>query len=174
MKTLSRTLDKIFSIRHNANTRNSARRRLAKGLRVEQLEDGRLLAVLFADSYEQGEWNGDWVEDGQNDWARTTQHAFDGAYAAEIDGSATNATLSMANPLDLATYTSAEVSFSWYIESSWDTGEYIALDFFDGNSWTQVASLNGNVDQEDVWHSVTVTIDGSSSRRLQSPFSLKC
>ncbi|QDV26785.1 Calx-beta domain-containing protein [Aureliella helgolandensis] len=126
--------------------------------------------TLFGDSFEQGEWNGNWVEDSQNDWARTTQRAADGLYAAEIDGSASNATLSQANPLDLTGYGSAELTFSWYIESSFDRGEYIALDLYDGNSWNEVASLKGNVDQENSWHNETVSIDGSY---LVSDFQLR-
>lgn len=117
--------------------------------------------MLFADSFEQSEWNGNWVEDGQNDWARRTQRAADGAYSAEVDGSATNATLSMSNPLDLTSYTSAELTFSWYLESGFDGGEYIALDLYNGSDWNEVASLQGNLDQENMWHDETITIDGS-------------
>jgi hypothetical protein len=117
--------------------------------------------VLFADSFEQGEWNGQWVEDSQNDWFRSTHRAFDGSYAAEVDGRATDATLTMANPLDLTSYGSAEITFSSFIERNWDSGEYIALDLFDGSSWNEVSALRGNVDQENVWHQETVTIDSN-------------
>ncbi len=154
MSLSSRVARKTKSPRRN---KSLARRRL----RLESLEDRRLLAVLFADSFEQSEWNGNWVEDGQNDWARRTQRASDGSYSAEVDGRASNATLSLANPLDLTSYGSAELTYSWYIESGFDSGEYIALDLYDGSSWTEVASLKGNVDQENVWHNETVTIDGS-------------
>ena len=41
-----------------------------------------------------------------------------------------------------------------------DNGEYLALDLFDGG-WTEVAKLSGNVDQENVWHSETITVDGA-------------
>ena len=34
--------------------------------------------TLFADSFENGEWNGKWVEDSQNDWFASTQRATDG------------------------------------------------------------------------------------------------
>jgi len=120
-----------------------------------------LLAVLFADSFEDGEWNGMWTEDSQNDWFRSTHRAIDGSYAAEVDGRATDATLTMANSLDMTSYGSAELTFSWFIERNWDSGEYIALDLFDGSSWNEVRSLRGNVDQENVWHQETVTIDGN-------------
>ena len=42
-----------------------------------------------------------------------------------------------------------------------DTGEYLALDLFNGTSWQEVVKLRGNVDAENVWHSPVVNIDGS-------------
>ena len=153
--------------RHSGNRRrplkrSKSQRGALRRLWLEPLEDRRLLAVVFADSFEESEWNGRWVEDGQNDWRRSSSRSSDGSYAAEVDGSAADAVLTMANPLDMATYTSAELSFSWFIEKSWDRGEYIALDLYDGNSWTQgVATLQGNIDQENVWHHETITIDSN-------------
>ncbi|GAG31681.1 unnamed protein product, partial [marine sediment metagenome] len=113
------------------------------------------------DSFETGEWNGIWIEDSQNDWRRTTQRSNDGSYAAEIDGRATDATLTLADPIDLTSYSSAELTFSWYIESGFDGGEYIKLEFLAGGSWNEVASLDGNVDQENTWHHETISIDGN-------------
>ncbi len=66
--------------------------------------------------------------------------------------SATNATLTIAAPIDLTPYGSAELSFDWLIESGLDTGEYLALDLFNGTSWQEVAKLSGNVDAENTWH----------------------
>jgi hypothetical protein len=53
--------------------------------------------VLFEDSFEGSEWNGKWVEDSQNDWFRSTQRATEGSHAAEVDGKATDATLTLVN-----------------------------------------------------------------------------
>ncbi len=116
---------------------------------------------VFADSFEYGQWNGLWVEDSQNDWFTSTQRAAEGSYSAEVDGSATDATLSIANPIDLTPYGSAELTFDWYIESGFDAGEYLALDLFDGTSWHEVAKLSGNLDQENTWHSEAITVDGA-------------
>ena len=44
--------------------------------------------LLFADSFEHGQWNGLWVQDSQNDWFTSTQRKTDGSYSAEVDGSA--------------------------------------------------------------------------------------
>ena len=114
--------------------------------------------VLFSDSFENGQWNGQWVEDSQNDWFTATQRATLGSYSAEVDGRATNATLTVANPIDLTPYGSAELTFDWYIESGLDDGEYLAVDLFDGSTWTEVARLDGNVDAENVWHQPYVQI----------------
>ena len=116
--------------------------------RFEQLEDRHLLAVLFSDSFENGQWDGNWGEDSQNDWFTSTQRSTDGSYSAEVDGSANNATLTMANPVDLSSQSSAELTYSWYIESGFDSGEYLAVDLFDGSTWTEFARLSGNVDAD--------------------------
>jgi hypothetical protein len=39
------------------------------------LEDRRLLAVLFTDSFELGQWDGNWAEDSQNDWFTSSQRS---------------------------------------------------------------------------------------------------
>ncbi len=126
--------------------------------------------TLFADSFEQGQWNGLWLEDSQNDWFTSTQRSTDGRYSAEVDGSASNATITIAQPLNLTPYDSARVSFDWLIESGLDTGEYLALDFFNGSSWQEVAKLSGNVDTENTWHNELLTIDG---QYLVSNFQLR-
>ncbi len=116
---------------------------------------------LFADSFEHGQWDGLWVEDSQNDWFTSTQRKTDGSYSAEVDGSASNATLTVASPIDLTPYASAELTFDWYIESGLDSGEYLALDLFNGVSWVQdVARLRGNVDAENTWQQERIVVDG--------------
>ncbi|MFC1716754.1 tandem-95 repeat protein [Candidatus Poribacteria bacterium] len=116
--------------------------------------------VIFQDSFEAGQWNGLWIEDSQNDWYRSTQRAVDGSYSAEVDGSASDATLTMANPINLAGKSDPTLTFSWFIESRWDSGEYIALDVSDdgGVSWHEIGVLRGNVNTEGVWHHESVNL----------------
>ncbi|GAB5405833.1 MAG: hypothetical protein Aurels2KO_40640 [Aureliella sp.] len=125
---------------------------------------------LFYDSFEVGEWNGKWVEDSQNDWRRRSMRRSEGSYSAEIDGWANNATLTVSSPVDMTAYGSAEFSFDWFIESSWDTNEYIKLEFWNGSSWNVIESLDGNVDQENTWHSHTIELD---SQYLVSDFQFR-
>jgi hypothetical protein len=129
--------------------------------------------VLFADSFEIAEWNGLWVEDSQNDWFRSTQRATDGTRSAEVDGSATNAALSLANSVNVSSFASTVLTFDWLIESGFDSGEFLALDISTngGSTWTQnVRSLLGNVDSEDVWHSETVDLSPFLSSNLRVRF----
>ncbi len=129
--------------------------------------------VVFADSFEVGEWNGLWVEDSQNDWFRSTQRATQGTRSAEVDGSATNATLTLASALNLSSYSAATLTFNWLIESSFDSGEYLSLDVSTngGSSWIQdVRRLNGNVSAENVWHSESVNLAQYTSSNLKIRF----
>lgn len=134
-------------------------------------------AVLFEDSFEVGsnsnDWNGKWVEDSQDDFLRSTQRSTDGVRSAEVDGRATNATLTTSTPIDISGYASAELTFDWLIEKGFDTGEYLSLDVSTngGASWTQdVRQLRGNVDAENVWHNESVDLSAYNSSDLKIRF----
>ena len=137
-------------------------------------DDAFTPTVIFADSFESGQWSGKWVEDSQNDWFTSTQRSTAGNYSAEVDGLATNATLTVANPIDMSGYGSAELTFDWYIESGFDSGEYVKLDFWNGSSWIEIRSLGGNVDQENTWHTETVHLENEpSGDYLRSDFQFR-
>jgi subtilisin-like proprotein convertase family protein len=129
--------------------------------------------TVFEDSFEVGEWNGLWVEDSQNDWYRSNQRATQGSRSAEIDGSATNATLTTASSFNVTSFASVTLTYSWYIESSFDAGEYISLDVSTngGSTWTlNVRQLRGNIDAENTWHHQTVDLTPYKSSNLQFRF----
>jgi hypothetical protein len=131
--------------------------------------------VVFSDSFENGQWNGLWTEDSQNDWDDSDERAMDGSKSAKVDGKASDATLTTGT-IDLGGKTNATVTFSWYIESGLDGGEYLAFDVSTngGSDWTQKEILQGNVDPEDTWHnpSVTVTdISGDFKMRFRGKMS---
>jgi thermitase len=121
--------------------------------------------VLFSDSFEDATFN-KWVQVNQRDWSVSTQRATDGRRSAEIDGLATNATLSMKNSLNLIGKTNSTLSFSWYLESSWDAGEYIQLELFYSGTWHATTySINGATGtgpQENKWMTVTIALDKTS------------
>lgn len=138
--------------------------------------------VLFADSFENGpstnnnNWNGRWVEDAQNDFFRSTQRATDGVRSAEVDGFASNATLTMATSVDLSGYSAGQLTFDWLIEFGFDTGEFLALDISTngGATWSndvrRLNGLDGNASTEDVWHSETVDLTSYLSSNLRIRF----
>lgn len=124
--------------------------------------------TVFYDSFENGQWNGLWSEDSQNDWLRGKQRSTSGTYTARVDGSANDAKL-ISIPIDLQGHTRAIVEFNWYIENGLDKGEYLAFDVSTdgGNNWTEKARLSGNQDPENTWHQAEITLDGISSLQLR-------
>ncbi|MCP4190662.1 MAG: hypothetical protein GY768_08535, partial [Planctomycetaceae bacterium] len=133
--------------------------------------------VLFEDSFEESEWNGKWVEDLQNDWFRSTANATDGSFAAEVDGRANQATLTIAESLDITGMSSVLLTFDWFIERGFDRREFLALDLSTdgGTTWTQDRQLSGgpgrSVD-EGFWHneSIDLVVAGYESTDLKIRF----
>ena len=123
---------------------------------------------IFKDSFEVSEWNGLWTESNHNDWFRSTQRSTDGTRSAEVDGSANGSWISSAN-INLQGKTNATVTFSWFIESSLDAGEYVAFDVSTngGATWTQKKIVRGNVDSENTWHNVSIDLNGISQLKLR-------
>lgn len=123
---------------------------------------------VFYDSFEVAEWNGLWTEDAQNDWFRSTQRSTQGTFSAEVDGDATDASLT-SFAIDLQGRTNATITFDWLIESGLDTGEYLEfrVSTNGGSAWIQKAILRGNVDPENSWRAVTVELAGITQLKLQ-------
>jgi len=124
---------------------------------------------VFSDSFESSaDWTANWSQDSQGDWRRRTARKKEGNYAAEVDGRANDAQL-ISKDINLQGKTKATVTFWWYIERGLDTGEYLAFDVSaDGGSWTEMASLNGNVfGAEDTWHYVEVKVTGIGSLKIR-------
>jgi hypothetical protein len=124
---------------------------------------------VFYDSFEVSEWNGLWTEDSQNDWFRSNQRATQGTWSAEVDGSASDASLTSINVPVPPGLNNATITFDWLIESGLDNGEYLEfrVSTNGGSTWTQKAILRGNVDPENSWRSVTVELTGITQLKLQ-------
>ncbi|MEK7561126.1 MAG: S8 family serine peptidase [Patescibacteria group bacterium] len=124
------------------------------------------IVTVFIDSFETD--SGQWTQDAQADWFRSNQRATEGVMSAEVDGSASDAAL-ISIPVDLGGRTNAEISFSWFIESGLDTGEYLAFDIStdNGATWPEKARLRGNIDQENVWHAATHKLAGITALKLR-------
>ncbi len=122
--------------------------------------------VVFTASFETG--LGNWNQDTQNAWFRSTHRALDGTYSAEVDGPVSDAQL-ISNPIDLQGAMQATVDFSWYIEGRLDPREYLAFDVSTdgGFTWVEMAQVQGNVDQENMWHDVHVELTDIESLTLR-------
>jgi len=123
---------------------------------------------LFYDSFEDGTIN-KWVQDTKNDWFVSTQRAKEGTRSAEVDGGVDDAAIALKNPIDLSGASGVTLTFSWFIESGVDYGEYLALDLWDGANWNEIKKLQGDIDQENVWHDEEIDL----SSYLISDFKLR-
>jgi serine protease len=121
---------------------------------------------VFADGFESG--LGLWTQDSQQDWFASTQRELVGARSLQVDGFASNASV-MTSAIDLQGKTNATITYSWFIESVFDRGEYIAFDVsLDGGStWQNLAMLRGNQDPENIWHHKEHKLTNISSLRLR-------
>ena len=121
---------------------------------------------VFSESFEQG--LGSWTQDSQNDWFRSSQRDMEGRYSAEVDGSASNASI-ISSAIDLQGKTAAKIAFSWYIERGLDSGEYLAFDISTdgGTTWVEKARLRGNQDPENSWRQVQTDLSGISNLKLR-------
>lgn len=118
------------------------------------------LKNVFVDSFEVAEWNGLWTEDSQDRWFRSPRYAIEGGYSAEIVGSEGSAEGTLTSiPINLQGRNNATISFSWYFER-FESSEYLAFDISvdGGATWREMARLQGNVDPEDIWHAVSLSV----------------
>lgn len=136
-------------------------------MRLEALECRKLLAadVLFEDSFDFGSgsnnWNGLWTENsGGDDWFRSTQRSTSGNYSAELDSAGSGWGYLTSSPIDLSNHSNVQLSFSWYIEGTFDGNDIAALELSPdgGLNWNQVASLAGLRGLDDVWHHEVIAI----------------
>ena len=123
---------------------------------------------VFADNFESAtDWTNNWTAYGA--WNRVTAKSYDGSYSAEIDGNVTDSAL-VSVAIDVAGKDDATVTFAWLIESGLDAGEYLRFDVDTGSGWVQKASLDGNVDTENVWHNESIPVDVSAAGTMSIRF----
>jgi len=116
---------------------------------------------VFSDSFETQTLD-NWTQDAQNDWDVMDTEARGGTYSAHVDDAdAGDATLTLKDAIDLSQGGGTigdTLTFSWWIDSTFDTTEYLALDLWNGASWVEVDRLEGDVDTEDTWHDESVDL----------------
>ncbi len=123
----------------------------------EELADRLRAGDIFFDSFEDSAL-ASWTQTSARDWTRSSQRTTDGKYSLEVNGYVRNSTLTLKQPLNLTPYPSASLSFSWYISRYLLNGEFIALDLWNGSTWTEVARLRGDLDPEEKWTPVNIDL----------------
>ncbi|RLG20182.1 hypothetical protein DRN74_05905, partial [Candidatus Micrarchaeota archaeon] len=103
---------------------------------------------LFFDDFETSNFASNWIQDSQNDWFRSSQRSRNyGSWSVEVDGYTSNSYIQLANPLDLRGAGKAILTYSWFIETNWDSGESICLDIYDGSWHTSIDCVQGDVEE---------------------------
>ena len=99
--------------------------------------------ILFTENFETEDSFNNWLQDSQNDWRRRSTRSIDD-WAAEVDGRATNATLELSNPLDITSFNDVRIDIKWLIETSFDSGEFLAIDAsINDGAWEEIDRLSG-------------------------------
>ncbi len=102
-------------------------------------------------------------------------------HSAEVDGKANGATLSLANTINLTGKNNATLTFSWFIESNWDSGEFICLDIYYNGAWHNgVPGTNFCIDgakntgpEENKWFEVSKNLSGYITNDFKIRFRAK-
>ena len=101
--------------------------------------------VLFTENFESGDtWN-HWEQDSQNDWKRRENRRAINNFSAEVDGRSNNAWIGLRDSLDISSFEDVQVNVKWLIETSFDNGEFLAIDVsIDNQAWQEVDRLSGS------------------------------
>lgn len=116
-------------------------------------------ATLLEDSFENGEWNGLWTQDQQNDWSVSNENVADANFAAAVKGIAHDAALTSI-PMQLGEMDVAVIQFGWCISDTFGSGDYLAFDIStdDGATWQQKARIDGDTGPKDDWRAIYMRI----------------
>ncbi len=122
----------------------------------------------FNDGFEEGEWNGNWTEDSQNDWRRSGFKRNSGRYAAEVDGQTQDGAL-ISRTINLQGSSRAEIAFAWYIDRWLDAGEYMAFDIStdNGTTWVEQRRIRPETDPVETWINVQMTVNHGGTLKLR-------
>lgn len=126
--------------------------------------------VLFSDNFQDGNTVG-WTAGAG--WDTSTDDPVAGIHA-HIDGVVTDITMRPAQTFSLSQYDAVNISFVWQIDTAWDAGEYIRVDFTNNSesTWTAsggIVTLDGNVNEgvterEDLELNNSYKVDGFNIR----------
>jgi hypothetical protein len=118
-------------------------------------------SIIFSDGFQSGFTK--WVETGEGDWNIETaaekqipNHTSN--LVAHSDDCDTSCTITITNPVDLSSYSSATLKFWRYVDHDLDAGEYLKVELYDGVKWNTVFNWTNNAGDDDIWHQETVNL----------------
>ena len=117
--------------------------------------------ILFSDDFESA-LTEKWIETGEGDWRLSTS----GVHLVPVltghasvnkvlhsDNCDTVCTVTLKDPIDLRNHSSATLSFYRFMDSSFDRGEYLKVDLFDGTNWNTIYHWSPTSNDDDnTWH----------------------
>lgn len=129
-------------------------------------------ATIFSDGFSN---LNNWNESGETDWTTQTRESSSGysgsgsgSPVAHADDCDTSCTITLGTALNLSSYSSATLTFQYYLSENLDSGEFLRVEAYNG-SWTQVLNLASEADDDSAWHTASVNL----SSYLVSNFRLR-
>lgn len=114
---------------------------------------------VFAHYFESG-WDG-WQDGGSDCYRYTGSRSYEGSYSIRIRDNSGTASAMTSSAYDLTAYSGVEVTFYFY-PNSMETGEDFWLRYYDGSSWTTVATfVSGSGFNNGTFYVATVPILGN-------------
>ncbi len=105
-----------------------------------------------------------WTESGFDAESRDssgTSYPGTGNPVAHSDNCDSGCTLTLTSGLNLAGYSSATLSFNYFLDSELDNGEGLKVDIFNGSSWSQILSRASEADDDNVWRNFSLALNNS-------------
>jgi len=131
----------------------------------------QVIQTFFYDDFESNSLI-NWTETGGGDWRTSSANPANGTYSAIADNSdpPQGSQMYTTQYVDLTTKNCDNVllSYYWWIDRGLDSGEYLALDLYDGSWHYDVLRLNGNVDAENTWHGVDYNVSENLNTNTNS------
>ncbi|MEM9823585.1 MAG: zinc-dependent metalloprotease [Bacteroidota bacterium] len=115
--------------------------------------------VLLASFFETG-WDG-WTDGGSDCYRYSGSRSYEGSYSIRIRDNSGTASAMTSQTLDVSNYSAVEVNFYFY-PNSMETGEDFWVRYFDGASWSTVATYtSGSSFTNNSFYVATVTVNSS-------------
>lgn len=115
--------------------------------------------ILNQSFFESG-WDG-WIDGGSDSFRYSGSRSYQGSYSIRLrDNSGTASAMSL-NNIDVTPYDQIEIDFFFYVYSM-ENGEDFWVRFFDGSSWTTVATyVRGSGIENNTFYQGTVVLDAA-------------